>query len=137
VNYTAGTASIAETILGDVTGITGGGRLVTLEFEILAYGYGYIGVSSAGEMPTILLDSTGVEGSFTTADGYFRNGIFGDATLDRIVDVFDILAVKSRWGRTPASPDWIREYDVYDDGIIDVFDILTVKANWGRTAPVP
>jgi hypothetical protein len=135
VNYTAGTASIAETILGDVIGITGGGRLVTLEFEILAYGYGYIGVSSAGEMPTILLDSTGVEGAYTTADGYFRNGLTGDATLDRTINVLDILAVKSRWGRTPASPDWIREYDVNDDQAMNVLDILTVKANWARSVP--
>jgi hypothetical protein len=68
-------------------------------------------------------------------DGWFDNRILGDANADKTVNVFDILAVKSRWGRTPASPDWIRGYDVNNDQAINVFDILTVKANWGRTTP--
>jgi len=72
---------------------------------------------------------------YNLGHGYFRNSIEGDANLDQTVNVFDILAVKSRWGSTPADPDWIREYDVNDDAAINVFDILTVKANWGSTYP--
>jgi hypothetical protein len=130
-----GYASIAETILGDVTGISGNGRLFTIEFKIVGYGATWIRIGTGGTLPTTLLESTGATHAYTTTDGYFRNALSGDANLDKTIDVFDILAVKSRWGRTPASPDWIREYDVNDDKAIDVFDILTVKANWGRTTP--
>jgi parallel beta-helix repeat protein len=57
----------------------------------------------------------------------------GDVNGDRAVNVYDILAVKSRWGTTPASPDWTPEYDCNDDDTINVFDILTIKANWGKS----
>jgi hypothetical protein len=131
----AGYVSVAETILGDVAGITGNGRLFTISFLIMDYGATPIGIGMGGELPTRLLESTGADHAYTVTDGYFRNGLTGDANLDRTINVFDILAVKSRWNGTPASPDWIREYDVNDDAAINVFDILTVKANWGRTVP--
>ena len=131
----AGYVSVAETILGDVAGITGNGRLFTISFLILDYGATSIGVGTGGELPTKLLESTGVEHLYTVTNGYFRNGLAGDANLDKAINVFDILAVKGHWGESPASPGWIREVDVNDDAAINVFDILVVKANWGRSVP--
>jgi hypothetical protein len=67
------------------------------------------------------------------SDGEVKMTIQGDVNGDQTVNVFDILAVKSRWGRTPASPDWIPEYDSNVDDSINVFDILTIKAHWGQS----
>jgi hypothetical protein len=131
----SGYAAVAETILGDYPGITGAGRLCSLEFKVIGYGSSNFIISTGGNLPTTLLNSAGTSLTFTTTNGYFRNALTGDANLDKTINVFDILAVKSRWGTTPASPNWVREYDVNDDAAINVFDILTVKANWGRTVP--
>jgi hypothetical protein len=126
---------------------TGPGTLANVTFRVKGYGFSDIHISdSVSEFPAVLGGYNVAEGGYYeivdgTLDpeklghGYFRNGLAGDANLDKTVNVFDILAVKSRWGRTPVSPDWIREYDVNDDEAINVFDILTVKANWGQTAP--
>jgi hypothetical protein len=130
-----GFASIAETVLGDPSAASLDGILITIHFEIIEYGYTWINIGLDGILPTMLLDSTNATVSFTPTSGYFRNVITGDANLDKTVNVFDILAIKSRWGLTPASPDWIREYDINDDGAINVFDILAIKANWGRSTP--
>jgi len=130
-----GFTGMGESILGGVPGISGDGRLVSIEFLIVGYGSSNLTISLAGNLATTLLSSTGNSLTFTATDGYFRNALSGDANIDKTVNVFDILAVKSRWGTTPASPNWVREYDVNLDDAINVFDILTVKANWGRTAP--
>jgi len=123
-----------ESTRGAYTGVSGSGWLGTFTFEVVGYGCSVLNISNP---QTKLLDDRTPPNLIprATSDGYFRNGLTGDANLDKTVNVFDILAVKSRWGRTPASPDWIREYDVNDDSAINVFDVLTVKANWGRTAP--
>lgn len=131
-----GFASIAETILGDVTGITGSGRLFTIEFLIIGYGSATIGISSAGALPTMLLDSTGATASFTTASCYFRNALRGDATMNRIVDVVDLSRVLYHRTGPPAGPGgYNRDADINDNGIIDVVDMSLVLANRGRTAP--
>jgi hypothetical protein len=133
VDQTKGYLIIGEsTSQGQYPGVDGSGWLAQLTFTVQDYGYTALNITNP---LTKLLDTARVEISCTKTNGYFRNGLTGDANLDKTIDVFDILAVKSRWGRTPASPDWIREYDVNDDKAIDVFDILTVKANWGRTIP--
>ena len=127
---------------------TGPGILANVTFRVKGYGFSYVDISDAVVDPPAILNGYNMpaEGGYyeiingmlypeQLGHGYFRNGLTGDANLDKTVNVFDILAVKSRWGRTPDSPDWIREYDVNDDGAINVFDILTVKANWGQTIP--
>jgi hypothetical protein len=133
-NPDAGFVVFGEGTTGDYTGVSGSGWLGALNFTVMGHGVSAFDISSTG---TKILDSSIVPQPMerTTSNGYFRNMITGDANLDNTVNVFDILAVKSRWGRTPASPDWIREYDVNNDSAINVFDILTIKANWGRTAP--
>jgi len=131
-----GFASIAETVLGDVAGITGSGRLFTIEFLIRGYGSATIGISSAGTLPTMLLDSTGATITFTTASCYFRNALKGDATLNKIVDSADISRIiYHRNGPPPGPGGYNRDADINDNGIIDSADISLVIANRGRTAP--
>ena len=131
-----GYATVAETILGNVAGITGNGRLFTVEFEVLDYGYTSFDVSTSGELPTALLDTNGAEIAFTSTSGYFRNALFGDANIDRTVDVFDVLKVLYHRSGPPQGPGgYLREADINDDATIDVFDILIVLDNLGRSAP--
>jgi len=121
---------------GNYPDVSGSGVLCSFNFTVVGYGCSALKITGTG---TKLLKRRSfliplpIRISGGTEDGYFRNGLTGDANLDKSVNVFDILAVKSRWGRTPDSPDWIREYDVNDDQAINVFDILTVKANWGQS----
>ena len=106
-----GYAAIAETILGDYAGITGSGRLVTIEFEIVGYGSTDMIVGTGGLLPTTLLDSTGTGMAFTTADGYFRNTLPGDiqgdapGTLpDGDVDYYDFLRFAGSYLKTVSLP---------------------------------
>jgi hypothetical protein len=130
-----GYSGMSDSILGSVSGISGSGRLLSILFKVVGYGACNITVSSNGNLKTTLLDSTGATIAYTSTNGYFRNALTGDANIDKSVNIFDITAVKSRWGTTSTSPNWIREYDVNNDNAINIFDITTIKANWGRTAP--
>ena len=132
-----GYASVAETILGDELGISGNGRLVTLQFQVVGYGCSDIVVGTGGALPTKLLDSAGASITFTTANGYFKNKLTGDADGDGTVNVFDIVKVKYHWypGPPAGAGGYSRDVDIDDDGAINVFDIVAVKANWGRTVP--
>lgn len=114
----------------DKTTVPAGATIIrTVEWNTTGLDYGFY---------TISVNANPVAGETMTTDNTYVGStvmisIQGDANGDKSIDVFDILAVKSRWGRTPASPDWIPEYDVNDDDAIDVFDILTIKANWGQS----
>jgi hypothetical protein len=125
---------VAETILGEYAGITGSGRLVTLEFKVVGYGCTSISFSVTGTLPTTLLNSAGATITFTTTGGYFRNKLKGDANGDRTVDIYDILKVKyHRSGPPPGPGGYDRNVDINDDKSIDIYDILLVKANRGRS----
>lgn len=133
-----GYASIAETILGDVPGITGNGRLFTIQFKVVGYGSTMINIGVAGTLPTTLLDSTEPPSSiaFTTASCYFRNALRGDVNFDRTVDVSDLLKVVScRSGPPPGPGGYQRDVDINYDTFIDISDLLIVVANRGRTVP--
>ena len=104
-------------------------RTITLSWNTTTYAYG---------QHEIRAETSVVINDFNTLNNVKKAGttmltIQGDANGDKTVNVFDILSVKSRWGRTSASPDWIAEYDVNDDDAINVFDILTIKAHWGQS----
>jgi len=77
-----GYSSFAESILGDVGGISGNGTLVSIEFLVLEYGCTNLTISVSGTLPTTLLDSAKGSITFTTVDGYFRNKIPGDIDGD-------------------------------------------------------
>lgn len=137
-NNLTGYASVAETILGDVVGITGSGRLVRLQFLIIDYGVSAITISVAGNLPTMLLNSAGATMTFTTnvtrgSDGFFRNKLDGDANGDAIVDLFDRGALSSRWTGAPGALPYSRFVDNNDDGFIDIFDRGITSSNWGRS----
>lgn len=115
INYT-GSVVAAEAIMANTTGITGGGRLVTIEFEIVGYGWTYLNITAGGNLPTMLLNSTGDILTYDrqlvpifSAHGYFRNVIYGDMTDDSLVGV--------------GPP----------DGDIDGFDLGVFSDNFGRS----
>jgi hypothetical protein len=89
----------AESILGDVAGISGNGTLVSIEFLVLEYGWTDLNISVSGTLPTTLLDSAGISVTFTTVGGYFRNKIPGDIDGDRDVDPFDYTDFRVNFGR--------------------------------------
>jgi hypothetical protein len=127
---------MAETILGNYPGITGGGRLVTIQFQVVGYGSTYIGFSTTGLLPTTLLNSAGSTMTFTTGSCYFRNVLKGDATFNKVVDSADISKVIYHRNGPPAGPGgYNRDVDIDDNGVIDSADISLVIANRGRTAP--
>ena len=115
-------------------GANGSGVLATFHFRAIAAGNSVLDYS-LGKTYLLTWDGyTLVDIPCEKVAGFFQY-LIGDANNDGGVNVFDILAVKSRWGGTPADPDWNRYYDVNNDDAINVFDILTVKAHWGETAP--
>jgi hypothetical protein len=133
----SGYASIAETILGDYPGITGAGRLCSLEFKVIGYGCSNFTISVLGTLPTTLLDSTGASLAFVSTQGYFKNKISGDANGDGCVNSLDVGKLNSHWSPAGGAPPWSlgysRDVDTNDDGFINSLDIGVVNANWGRS----
>jgi hypothetical protein len=113
-------------------GANGSGVLATFHFRAIGQGNSILNISAPATYLMTWDGVTLVDIPCDKSDSFFQY-LIGDANNDGAVNVFDILAVKSRWGRTPDSPDWIREYDVNNDGAMNVFDILTVKAHWGES----
>jgi hypothetical protein len=134
---------VAETILGNYAGITGAGRLVSMEFQVVGYGSSNLVISTSGLLPTTMLNSAGNAISFTATNGYFRNVLTGDtptgspANFDKRVDIQDIVNVKYHWypGPPAGAGGYNIDVDVVNIGTIDIQDIVAVKANWGRTTP--
>jgi len=113
-------------------GVTGSGTLATVCFKAIGQGNSVLHLDEETTKLRTWDGSTLVPIEHTTVSGFFQY-LIGDANNDGAINVFDILAIKSRWGSTPANPDWIREYDVNNDDAINVFDILTIKAHWGES----
>jgi len=141
-NVTGYTAS-GESILGGDTGVSGSGRLVTIEFQVVDYGYTTLNISVSGDLPTILLNSTPssmafdiyrYQNGFINMTGWFDNRISGDSDGSGLVTVADLAVVSSRWTSPPALP-YRRFADWNDDGYITVSDLAVVSANWGRFKP--
>lgn len=132
-----GSSAFAESILANVSGISGGGRLVSVEFNVTGYGCCNLTINVGGTLPTVLLNSTGDSMTFTATNGYFRNKLTGDVTGEGEVDISDILKVKYHRSGPPEGPGgYERNVDVNDDGDIDISDILLVKANRGRSVVI-
>lgn len=132
-----GFVSVAETILGDVGGITGSGRLFTLEFEVVGYGSARIDVSVGGRLPTKLLSSMGGEMVFTSASCYFSNMIPGDLDADHDVDGVDFGIFAPNYGKSGQPPVPIvippPQGDLDWDGDVDGVDFGIFAPNYGRS----
>jgi hypothetical protein len=134
----SGYAVIAETILGDVGGVTDlvGGRAFSMSFEIVGYGWTELNIGLSGYLKTTLLDSGGAEISvFTDTVGWFDNRIRGDSNGDKFVTLADVAIVSARWTSPPGSLPYARWCDWDDNGFITLGDWAIVSANWGRYVP--
>jgi len=129
-----GTALVAETILGNVAGVSKNGTLFTAQFEILGYGCARIYITTGGLFPTLLLDSAGADITPTAiGNGYFKNKLQGDANGDRIVNVADMGVTSARWTGAPGTLPYDRDSDCNDDGVHNVADMGVTSANWLRS----
>jgi len=133
-----GYTAMGESILGADTGVSGDGRLVTIEFQVVGYGCSNLTLDVGGNLPTTLLNSTIINGAlssmeFTKTNGYFKNKINGDANGDGAVNVLDVAKVNSFW--SPPGP-YSRCVDTNDDGAVNVLDVAMVNSNWGRNVPI-
>jgi hypothetical protein len=126
-----GFASIAETILGNVGGISGGGRLFTIHFKIIGYGSTSINLSGAGTLPTTLLNSAGGTMAFTATGGFFRNKLIGDIDGDHDVDGVDFGQFAPKYGSS--GPLGYTECDLDYDGDVDGIDFGLFAPNYGRS----
>jgi len=131
-NYAAGYSCFSETVLGDTHGVNNTGRLATLVFKVIGIGSIDIKISTAGSLPTKLLDYTGAEISVGTPTGaYFRNRKIGDADNDGDVD-FDDFSLISAHYTYPAGPlGYGRECDFEGawNGAVD-FDDFSLLSAW-------
>jgi len=122
----------AESILGDVAGISGNGSLVSIEFLVVDYGSTDLNISVSGTLPTVLLDSAGGTITYNKTDGYFSNKILGDIDGDGDVDGFDFGTFALAFGSEKGEPRYNPEADLDHDGDIDGFDFGTFALNFGR-----
>jgi len=133
-----GYSGISDSDLGAVSGISGSGRLVSVQFKVVGYGTSNMTISLLGNLKTTLLDSTGAVITFTTVDGYFKNKLNGDANGDRVVNSLDMGGVNGHWSPTggpfPGSLGYSRDIDCNNDGVINSLDIGVINGNWGRSA---
>jgi len=134
---TKGYSGFAETILGNIAGIDGNGRLVSIEFLVVGYGSTDITVSLTGTLATTLLNRTGGTITFTKTDGYFRNKYGGDVNGDRWVTSVDFSVLQGAYGsKAPPPPSsYDREADFNLDGYITSFDFSVLQGNYGKYFP--
>jgi len=134
-----GYSLFAESILANVTGISGNGTLVSIEFLVLDYGWTHLNLTVTGDFPTTLLDSAGTNMTIATANGYFSNKIPGDIDGDKDVDPFDFSEFRVAYGSKgpPQVPtpdlNYNLQADLDLDGDVDPFDFSTFRVNYGAT----
>ena len=127
-----GFSSFSESILGNVTGISGNGTLVSVEFLVLEYGYTHLNITVTGAFPTTLLASTGSNMTLTSVDGYFNNKILGDVDGDHDVDFTDFWAFV---GVYPTDPAGNPQADFDWDGDVDFTDFWIFVGHYPTAAP--
>jgi hypothetical protein len=130
-----GYTSMAESILGDVSGETGSGRLVSIEFLVVGYGSTDLNISVSGTLPTVLLNSIGDSLAFNATGGYFRNKFPGDIDGDKDVDPTDFFAFAASYLKVSGQPGYNREADFDLDGDVDPTDFFAFAANYLKTFP--
>jgi hypothetical protein len=134
-NYAVGTLGASETILGNIAGITGSGRLASVEFEIVGYGWSFLTISLTGELPTTLMDHLGVSVVPEAENGWFDNRITGDSDGNGVVSISDMGDVSDHWTAPPGVKPYERYVDWDGSGTITISDMGIVSDNWGRHYP--
>ena len=132
--YVAMTESILEDALpGSVSGISGSGRLVSVEFLVVGYGSCDLVLDTVSSLATTLLSSTGVSLTFSKANGYFSNKAIGDVNGDRHVNGVDFGIFAPSYGSSLGQPAYKRECDLNHEGHIDGVDFGMFAPNYGRS----
>jgi len=135
-----GYTALGESILGSDTGVSGSGRLVTIEFQVVGYGYTNFTISVGGILPTTLLNSTLSSIAFDTPtyinmNGWFDNRITGDSDSNGFVTIADMGEVSDRLTGAPGAKPYARFVD-WDppggNGFITISDFGTTSDNMGR-----
>jgi len=132
---TKGYSALSETILGNVAGVSGSYRLVTIEFIVKGYGSTDIIMSPTGTLNTTLLDSLGVKITPTITNGYFRNKYTGDVDGDKYVGSNDVSLLRPSYGLAPPNPSYNREADFDMDNYVGSTDVSLLRPNYGITFP--
>ncbi|MCW3981042.1 MAG: hypothetical protein NWF11_06165 [Candidatus Bathyarchaeota archaeon] len=57
--------------------------------------------------------------------------IVGDINGDKVVDIFDLVAIGTAWDTTPSDSNWNSLADLDQNGIINIFDVTVLARNWG------
>jgi hypothetical protein len=130
-----GYSGFAETILGDVAGVSGNGRLVSIQFQVVGYGSTDLVISLTGNLGTMLLDSTGATITPIKTDGYFRNKYPGDINGDKYVGSGDFSILQGAYGKSFGQVGYNREADFNMDGYIGSGDFSTLQGNYGKSFP--
>ena len=128
-----GYAVTAESVLGNYSGVSTSGRLLTIEFLIVGYGWSDLNFSSTGIAPTILLNSTGGAISYNSVSGYFSNKIRGDVDGDGDVDRYDFGAFALAYGSRCGEPNYDPNCDFDGDCDVDRYDFGILAQNYGQT----
>jgi hypothetical protein len=134
-NNALGNSGFAETILGDVAGVNGNGRLVSIQFQVVGYGSTDLVISLTGTLATMLLDSTGATITPIKTDGYFRNKYPGDINGDKYVGSGDFSILQGAYGKSVGQIGYNREADFNMDGYIGSGDFSTLQGNYGKSFP--
>ena len=156
-----GYSCMAESVLGDFSGVSDSGRLVSIEFLVLGYGSCNLTINVEETLGTTLFNSTGDSIGFTKIDGYFSNRFLSDIRgpedppgggqypPDASVDMWDFGFIGLAYGKTSASPDW-EDYKIADirgpedppgsglyppDGQVDMWDFGYCGLQYGKTYP--
>jgi hypothetical protein len=134
---TKGYSGMSDSVLTSVSGVTGSGCLVSIQFLVVGYGATGLNISSTGNLATSLLNSAGTAITFTTTNGYFDNRIPGDITgssgvPDRKVDIYDLGYVGKAFGSSDPIADFTGASG-YPDGKVDIYDLGACGKNFGRS----
>jgi hypothetical protein len=65
--------------------------------------------------------------------GDVRVKMLGDVIYDRIIDIFDVVAVTSIYDLKKGDPQWNPQADLAPDGVIDIFDVVITTSRYETT----
>lgn len=130
-----GNEVFSESVLGDVSGIGGLGRLVSINFTVVGYGSTDIIINPLGNLNTTLLNSLGATITPMIINGYFRNKYTGDVDGDKYVGSGDVNILRLSYGYSYPNINYNRECDFDMDGYVGSGDVNLLRPNYGITFP--